>query len=127
MTAAVVAVATWISSSRGIKVSSPTNSVSKASRGLCRNVWHRDSSARWSVTYCVAGLGVTGLSFGWIVGGVRCPWRLDIAEAQIFFQKLVGLQHAAQFRFGAAVAVVRIGMELFGLVTERRGDFGERT
>ena len=77
MTAAVVGVATWISSSRGIKVSSPTNSVSRASRGLCRNVWQRDLSAPWSVTY---GRGEFGCHVCFILLDGR--WHLVTAEAR---------------------------------------------
>src|SRR6185312_5173502 len=115
-----------MSSSFGTKLSSPTNSVSSARRGLSRSCSHNSLSAVALVMYwCGMGI-VTGASLGRAEGAIRRRHGLRIAEAEVFLQKLIRFQHAAEFRFGGAIAVVRVGMELFRLGSKRGGDIGER-
>ena len=71
MTAARSCVATWINSSFGMKLSSPTNSVSSPNRRLDRNSLQRASSAALSVMYRSSGGVITVALLGWAVGALR--------------------------------------------------------
>src|SRR5215208_5452347 len=127
MTAAVDSVATWINSSLGTKLSSPTNSVSRASRELSFKCSHNSSSARVVVMYWPWEDVVTRCSFCGTIRPVGRPHRFYIAQAQILFQKLIGFQNPEEFRFGAAVSIVGVRMELLGFEAKGCRDIGERT
>lgn len=63
---------------------------------------------------------------GWAVGALRRLHRFCVTEAQVFLQELIGIQHPPEFRLGAAVAMIGIGMQKLRLLSERRGHLGQR-
>src|SRR6476660_5507619 len=114
-----------MSSSFGMKLSSPTNSVSRPNRRLDRNCRQSVSSAAPLVMYCSCKGVVTGCLLGWTERTIGRPHGLCTAETQVFLQKLIGFEHASQFRFGAPVSLIGIRMKHLRLLSERGGHIGQ--
>src|SRR6185503_3231988 len=114
-----------MSSSFGMKLSSPTNSVSRPNRRLDRNCRQSVSSAAPLVMYCSCKGVVTGCLLGWTERTIGRPHGLCIAEAQVFLQELIGFEHAPQFWFGAAVPLIGIRMKQLRLLSERGSHIGQ--
>src|SRR4029079_3579900 len=114
-----------MSSSFGMKLSSPTNSVSRPNRRLDCNCRHSVSSAVPLVMYCSCKGVVTGCLLGWTERTIGRPHGLCTAEARVFLQAVISFKHATQFRFGAAVPLIGIRMKQLRLLSERGSHIGQ--